>query len=98
MVRRDQRRQPEREGGPAAHFAPYGHRPAVRLVDELDDRQAEAGTARGPAPVRVHPEEPVEDPLLIGVGDPDAIVGDRDLDHLVVTILAVSYTHLTLPT
>ena len=45
----------------------------------LHDRQPEPGSSGGPRPGRIHPVEPLEDPLKITLGDPDPLVGDADL-------------------
>ena len=41
----------------------------------------EAGAAGGARARRVDPVEPLEDPVQVGLGDADALVGDRDLDR-----------------
>lgn len=48
----------------------------------LDDGQAEARAAGGPGAGGVDAVEALEDALLVLVGDPDALVGDGDLDEV----------------
>ena len=50
----------------------------------LDDGQAEAGAAGGAGAGLVGPVEPLEDPVDVVRGDADALVGDGDLDPVVV--------------
>ena len=65
----------------------HGPHPYVAAVgggDVLDDREAEAGAAGGAVPGRVDAVEALEDPVELVVRDADALVDDRDLDHVVV--------------
>ena len=56
--------------------------------DVLDDGKAEPGAAGGPRARLVGAEEPLKDPLLIFAGDPDAPVGDGNLDVLAAAATA----------
>ena len=76
--------QAQRERRPAARLRPDGHLAAVVRGDVLDDRQAQPGAA-GVARARgVHPVEPLEHALLLGRGDADPLVDDRDLHEVAV--------------
>src|SRR6185436_5688931 len=57
---------------------------AVVGGDVLDDGQAQAGAAGRPGPGLVSPVEPLEDPVDVVRGDTDALVGDVDLDPVIV--------------
>src|SRR4051812_33589338 len=63
--------------GPDAYVATVGGR------DVLDDREPETRSTRGTVPGRVDAVEPLEDPVQLVMGDADALVDDRDLDHVV---------------
>ena len=52
--------------------------------DVLDDGQAEPRPPVGSAASVVNAVEPFEDPLVLGGCDADAVVGDSDLDMIVL--------------
>lgn len=54
------------------------HPAAMVAGDVFDDGQAEAGATGGAGPGLVGPVEPLEDPVDVGGGDPDPLVGDGD--------------------
>ena len=51
----------------------------------LDDGQTKAGATGGPVPRGVDTVEPLEDPVDLMGRDADALVGDGDVDHRVVS-------------
>ena len=59
------------------------HRPAVGLHDLLDDGQPEPAAAGVAGARLVEPDEPLEDPLALVLGDPGAVVLDDELHGLV---------------
>ena len=59
---------------------PGGNLAVLRLGQATDDEQADADAAEPAAVARLALEEPVEDALVIAVGDADALVFHRDLD------------------
>ena len=67
---------------PAAGLAPHGDLAAVVADGVLDDREAETGAAGRARPGRIDAVEALEDPLLLLLGDPDALVGHGDLDDI----------------
>src|SRR5436309_13971086 len=71
-------RQFEGEGGAVALLRLHGDLALVGLGDVAHDGQPEAGAAGGPAARAVDTVETLEDPLQVAVGNPDAVVPDRD--------------------
>ena len=63
-----------------ANFAFDPDAPAVQFHQVFRDRQAQARAAGLARARRVHAIKPLEDALLIGVGNPDAGIADRDCD------------------
>ena len=76
------------EGRAPTDLAPHRDVAAMHRRDVLDNRQAETGAAVGPAARIVHPVEALEDPLVLAGGDADAVVGDGDLDLVVLAVRA----------
>src|ERR1700747_1135212 len=68
------------ERRPCSQLAPQPDRAVVIGRDVLDDGKAQPGAAGGPRARLVGAEKPLEYPLLVFAGDPDAPVGDGDLD------------------
>ena len=69
---------------PAALLRPDPHVAAVVLHDVLDDREAEAAASGVAAARGVDPEEALEHPVALVLGDADALIRHRDLDDAVV--------------
>ena len=67
---------------PRPGSAPDRDLAAVVGADVLDDRRARARCRRWRGAGLVDAVEPLEDALLVGRRDADALVGDRDLDDV----------------
>lgn len=78
-----------------AGLRPDAHVAAVVLHDVLDDAEAEARAARRPGSGLVDAEEALEDAVEILLGDPDALIGDRDLDDVATRSAMRSTASLT---
>src|SRR6516225_10004535 len=68
------------QGRPAGRTGAGGDLAVLRLGQTADDEQADADAAEPAAVAGLALEEPVEDALVVAVGDADAHVFDRDFD------------------
>src|SRR5438093_8247980 len=71
-------REEDLEHASLAGHAANRDRPAVRLRDGPDDRQAEPEAAGVPASPWIRPGEPVEDPVEVRAGDPGSRIPNGD--------------------
>src|SRR5687768_17260951 len=78
-------RQVHGEGAPLSLPALERHVAVARQRVVLDDREPEPGASDAAAAGLVDPVEPLEDPLLVALRDPDAVVLDLD-PHLALVV------------
>src|SRR4029450_11676392 len=77
-------RNSDGEGGSLAYLAPNDDLTAVDGSDVLDNREAQSVSTVGPAARVVHAVETLEDPVNLGRRNADPVVGDCDLDVVIV--------------
>src|SRR3954465_6903080 len=75
--------QPKGECRSCALRTPYPHLAAMVDRNVLDDREAKSGAASCARARWVDAVEPFEDAFEVTFWDPDALVGDADLDDVV---------------
>src|SRR5215218_817781 len=66
------------------YLAPNPNLTAVDSSDVLDDRKAKSVTSIGPAASVVNSVKTFEDPVNLSSGDADPVVGDGDLDVVII--------------
>src|SRR4029450_12522053 len=77
-------RNSDGEGGSLAYLAPNSDLASVDGSDVLDNREAQSVSAVGPAARIVHAVETLEDPVNLARRNADPVVGDGDLDVVIV--------------